>query len=152
MRYRSGVFALTALLALACAAPPAAASPPPPASIDSAPAIDNGVLVLPTQLSASESLHVYLLTQLAVSDAVSRDSAALQQLVTHAAHTLMAAYAAEQIPIARGTAFVRQSEIDRVSPTSRTGLLPLERRLQARAAWAAYASLPRPPFVRLTRL
>jgi hypothetical protein len=103
MRHRS-CFALA--LVVCAFAPPAHATHP-----DSTPAVrEPAVPAASVAIAApTESVHVYLVTQLEVPAALGRDSAALVAHVRHAAVTLVTAFTAESIPIAQGRIVVRSS-------------------------------------------
>jgi hypothetical protein len=114
MRYRTGVLALVALLAAAAAPPRADAAPASttPTAI-TMPVLQDSVHVAVAAagpIAAAESLHVYVLTQLAMSDSLGRDSTAVRELASRALSTLVAAFVQNDIPIYRVTAYVRASQ------------------------------------------
>lgn len=146
MRHRSGFLALAALISFACSAAPAAAEPPrgPAAPVDSAPSAAD-VLALPAFVIAStESVHVYLITQLAVPAAVAADSVALQQLVAHSGLTIWTAFQGQHIPVFRIRPYLKETDSSASEPPS----APSDpsacnaRRLNHAAAWTPRSSTP----------
>lgn len=146
MRYRSGVLALATLVALAAAPPLAAAAPGVRASADS---LHRTSVAVP---SAPESVHVFLLTQLEVTDSLGGDPEQLHAHVQRAIDALMTGLTVARIPVYAGTVFVRDATAPRVSArpqcstTMPRAFAPLNR-----ASWTAQAATARPSLVLLAR-
>lgn len=125
MRTSSRLCLALAVCAIAAAAPPAArAETTPPDSMRIA-ATSDSVFSLELRAPAAESIHVFLLTQLAVTAELARDSVAVQALIRHAVVTIMVGLNAEQIDVASGMVFIRDaggnSRGSNYSPTAARG-------------------------------